>query len=179
MSITFNEPIPKTQDGHTRFFLSKDHKVLITHSTSIDNDLEKALRNELATHIKIHWKSEARRLRPDIVIFKRIQDRYEPIAIIQVKIYPVTSNVIVDEVGDPSNPEKKGKFEKMDTGSSLMALIFFHKISPKYFKDIFVDRYPDRATVIIVKKENNSCVEEAFKIKFKELLERIKEKILE
>jgi len=145
---------PKTREAYSYFFISSDKKIIITHSTSINNQLKNRVRSKLKRDIV--WRDNANKLRPDFVIFKAVNDRYVPVAVVQVKIYPVNTSAISSE---------KKNFEKMDIESLFMAIILFCEVKESKRKrkenrtafeilHEIVNNYKERVVILMLKDED-------------------------
>jgi len=165
-SVPPKKPANKLKEENVaKFFVSSDNNILITHSISINEGMEKCVRRKL--HKEILWGEEKSK-RPDIVIFRLKNDRYDPVAIVQVKIYQVNPDVINQDI------KTLEKITRTIRGC-LMIIVFFHEPSRtgKEKLNEFVKRNPDRAFVI-----PKSIVSENIMPKkiasFKEILNKIK-----
>ncbi|MEM3785876.1 MAG: hypothetical protein QXZ59_00660 [Nitrososphaeria archaeon] len=119
LNIQF-KPEAKTKD--VNFFISTDKRILITHSISINEEMGKVVVKKFGKNIIWSFSKKS----PDIVIFNSTDSGYSPEAIIQIKLYAVSSGIIDGEVN---------KIKKMLSGvknnKPFCCIIFFHKLSPK------------------------------------------------
>ncbi|MEM4480594.1 MAG: hypothetical protein QXG58_05065 [Candidatus Bathyarchaeia archaeon] len=148
---------PKRKTKYAYFFVSTDGQILVTHATSIDNYMEKAA-DKLG---KISWSDDetAKKLRPDIVIFKKLTDNhYKPEAIIQIKVYAVNPQAIKGEV------EKIKKIASVRNGKPLLAIIFFFEPATVHKEEL----QKEFAYIITPKEPSN----------FKRMLREIESKLL-
>jgi hypothetical protein len=111
----------KSKSNDTRFFASNDKHVLITHSISMDKNMERAVDKELGK--KIEWNQGARGLKPDIIIFKESHEHYNPKAIIQIKVYAVSPSSIRKEINNVK------KMTEIRNKKPLLVIIFFSRLS--------------------------------------------------
>jgi hypothetical protein len=119
LSVEFEKSLQKIKDAH--FFVSKDKEILVTHGININEDMESIVKEKFGYGIIWSKDKNTKRLRPDIVIFKLTNNYYKPEAIIQIKVYAVSPNAIINETN---------KVRKMASGSGkpLCAIIFFCEV---------------------------------------------------
>jgi hypothetical protein len=137
-SVRPKPPEPTNEPEGTnipKFFVSFDKNILITHSISINAKMNKKLQREIV------WSKDKRK-RPDIVIFRLKNGRYEPVAIVQVKTCQVNPRAIDTEINT---------LNKIAIGDYLKIIVFFQEptgAGKKKLKE-FVDSNRNRAFVIL------------------------------
>ena len=171
----FNDAKELTRDVY--FFVSKDRKILVTHSITIDETKKKEFKSKLGKEVIWGLKKQ-----PDIVVFKLKRGYYKPIVIIQIKIYAVNQEVIRNTIESFKNMVKNTGYENFEI--PLMVLISFHEFGKrkKEIIDIiheeFLNKYPGKAFVLMFSKETQSEKSYPKNFSFKKLLDEIRQALI-